>query len=75
MENLWLAKLIIQEIITDEKSRKAAAAAATLRAQEAEKLRLQKAVALTVPNVYDYDELADNFYTQYYLYHSLLSGS
>ena len=50
-----MAGQVTQEIMNDEKSRKAAAASA-LRAQEAERLRMQEAeaVAPTAPDNYDY---------------------
>ena len=54
-EGELMAGQVIQEIMNDEKSRKAAAASA-LRAQEAERLRMQEAeaVAPTAPDDYDY---------------------
>ena len=44
---------VTQETMKDVKSRKAAAASA-LRAQEAERLRVQEAVAPAAPDDYDY---------------------
>ena len=54
-EGELVAGKVIQEIMSDEKSRKAAAASA-LRAQEAERLRMQEAEAVdpVAPDDYDY---------------------
>ena len=54
-EGELMAGQVTQEIMNDEESRKAAAASA-LRAEEAERLRMQEAeaVAPTAPDNYDY---------------------